>query len=196
MLTNACQLPPRLGDRVGHVKETDERLIGSFDKFKLERVAIEGNALQAGEDDAQQTAPSNCESLGRLGRIGNYNTIPDPSNLRVAKDLVLMPVGKSPCRLREGGRETISVGLIVRQLRVHKVVNLCALRVIIASSVSCSRSTTRKSVLRKKSETSLTMLLMSNSLPNTKSLTASKKGFASLSLFLNSSEALRSLRCF
>jgi hypothetical protein len=37
-------------DNVRHVEEGDERLVGGLDEEELERVTIEGNALQRSQD--------------------------------------------------------------------------------------------------------------------------------------------------
>lgn len=46
-------------DDTSLVEERNEGLIGSLDQHELERVAIESNALERGEDSVQDSATSN-----------------------------------------------------------------------------------------------------------------------------------------
>jgi hypothetical protein len=46
---------------LGHVEERDEGLVGSLDEQDLEGVAVEGDALQSGEDGVRGGTTSNYE---------------------------------------------------------------------------------------------------------------------------------------
>ena len=54
----------RLHD-IGHVEERDHGLISALDEQELEGIAVEGNALQSGEDGVHGGATSDYKGMGQ-----------------------------------------------------------------------------------------------------------------------------------
>jgi hypothetical protein len=62
------------------MEERDERLVGSLNDHELERVAIEGNALERRKNTVQESPSS------------DWNTPSDPDQILVCGDHVLLPI--------------------------------------------------------------------------------------------------------
>lgn len=96
-------------DNTGLVEEGDEGLVGGLDEHELEGVIVEGNALESLEDGAQSGSASN---------------VADAVDALVTEDGVLTEVSKSTGLLEEGRGKTVSVSLVVDELRGNVVVDI------------------------------------------------------------------------
>ncbi len=106
-----------------------------------------------------------------VGNVGDILRREDPG---------FMVVSPVTCLFNECGREAVGVGLVVSELRVDVVVD-----VPLIQQAKRGRSTTKEYIII----LSLTAFCRVAGRPKTKSLTAPKKGAASLDLALKSSEA-------
>jgi hypothetical protein len=105
---NSLELGVGLDD-VSLVEQGNERLVGGLHQHELKGVAIEGNTLQRVDDGVEDGATSNVSRA---------------IDFRVGEDSVFVEVNKTAGLLNEGRRETVRVGLVVGQLRVHEIVNI------------------------------------------------------------------------
>lgn len=96
-------------DHAGLVEERDEGLVGGLDQQELERVTVEGDALERVDDRVQDGATSD---------------VTNTSNVLVGEDAVLVVVSERAGLLVEGGGEAVGVGLVVGQLGVDEVVDV------------------------------------------------------------------------
>lgn len=96
-------------DHAGLVEERDEGLVGGLDQQELERVTVEGDALERVDDRVQDGATSD---------------VTNTSNVLVGEDAVLVEVSERAGLLVEGGGEAVGIGLVVGQLGVDEVVDV------------------------------------------------------------------------
>jgi hypothetical protein len=92
-----------------HVEERDEWLVGGLDQEELERVAVEGDALERGDDGVHHSPASD---------------VADAVDSLVREDTILVEVSKATSLVDEGRRETVSVGLVVDELSVDEIVDI------------------------------------------------------------------------
>jgi len=96
-------------DDTGLVEEGDEWLIGGLGQEELEGIAVEGDALQSGDDRVHE---------------GATRDVANASHVAIGEDAILVEVSKSASLFVESGWEAVGVGLVVGQLGVDEIVNV------------------------------------------------------------------------